>query len=107
MRQLTGRNAMRIVWKEVMVGGMNGLLLAAIAAGALAGFWFQDPLLGGVIAIGMVANLLVAGFFGVAIPLGLERVGIDPAIGSSVLLTTVTDIVGFFAFLGLAALLLV
>jgi magnesium transporter len=106
MRQLTGRNAMRIVWKEVMVGGMNGLLLAAIA-GALAGFWFQDPLLGGVIAIGMVANLLVAGFFGVAIPLGLERVGIDPAIASSVLLTTVTDIVGFFAILGLAALLLV
>ncbi|MGY9054213.1 MAG: magnesium transporter [Alphaproteobacteria bacterium] len=107
MRQLTRRNAMRIVWKEVMVGGMNGLLLAAIAAGALAGFWFQDPLLGGVIAIGMVANLLVAGFFGVAIPLGLERVGIDPAIASSVLLTTVTDIVGFFAILGLAALLLV
>jgi magnesium transporter len=106
MRQLTGRNAMRIVWKEVMVGGMNGLLLAAIA-GALAGFWFQDPLLGGVIAIGMVANLLVAGFFGVAIPLGLERVGVDPAIASSVLLTTVTDIVGFFAILGLAALLLV
>ena len=105
MRQLTRRNAMRILAKEVTVGGINGVLLAIIA-GTLAALWFTDPVIGGVIAIAMVANLVVAGFCGVAIPLALDRLNIDPAIASTVVLTTVTDIVGFFAFLGLAALFL-
>jgi len=106
MRQLTRRNALRIVWKEVMVGGINGLAFALIA-GVLSGLWFGDPLLGGVIGVAMVVNLVIAGFFGVAIPVGLDALKIDPAVASSVLLTTVTDVVGFFAFLGLAALLLI
>lgn len=105
MRQLTRRNAMRILWKEVAVGGINGFLFAIIA-GVLAGAWFGDPVLGGVIAAAMVVNLIVAGFFGVAIPLGLDRFKIDPAVASSVLLTTVTDVIGFFAFLGLAGVFL-
>ena len=105
MRQLTRRNAMRILAKEVTVGGINGVLLAIIA-GTLAALWFTDPVIGGVIAIAMVANLVVAGFCGVAIPLALDRLKIDPAIASTVVLTTVTDVVGFFAFLGLAALFL-
>lgn len=101
MRQLNRRNAMRILWKEVAVGGINGFLFALVA-GVLAGAWFGDPILGGVIAAAMIVNMVVAGFFGVAIPLGLDRFKIDPAIASSVLLTTVTDVIGFFAFLGLA-----
>ena len=106
MRQLNRRNAMRILWKEVAVGGINGILFAVIA-GVLAGAWFGDPIIGAVIASAMVINMVIAGFFGVAIPLVLDRFKIDPAIASSVLLTTVTDVVGFFAFLGLAGAFLI
>jgi magnesium transporter len=106
MRQLTRRNAMRILWKEVTVGGINGFLFAVIA-GLLAGAWFGDPILGCVIAAAMIVNMVVAGFFGVGIPLALDRLKIDPAVASSVLLTTVTDVVGFFAFLGLAGAFLI
>ena len=101
MRQLNRRNAMRILWKEVAVGGINGFLFAVIA-GVLAGAWFGDPILGGVIASAMIINMVIAGFFGVSIPLALDRFKIDPAVASSVLLTAITDVVGFFAFLGLA-----
>jgi magnesium transporter len=68
--------------------------------------WFSMPMLGVVIAASMVINLISAGFFGSLIPLLLQKAGIDPAVGSSVLLTTVTDIVGIFSFLGLATLIL-
>lgn len=105
MRELTPANALRIVGKEVIVGGVNGILFAAIMGG-VAWAWFGDPAIGGIIAAAMVANLLVAGLAGVAIPLVLDRLDIDPAVASPVLLTTVTDVVGFFAFLGLASLLL-
>jgi magnesium transporter len=97
---------MRILWKEVTVGGINGFLFAVIA-GLLAGAWFGDPILGCVIAAAMIVNMVVAGFFGVGIPLALDRLKIDPAVASSVLLTTVTDVVGFFAFLGLAGAFLI
>ena len=96
---------MRIVLKEVLVGSANGIVFAIIMGG-LAWLWFSDPLIGGVIAAAMVINLLIAGFAGTMIPLVLERLDIDPAIGSTVVLTTITDVVGFFAFLGLAALVL-
>jgi len=68
--------------------------------------WFHDVRLGVVIGLAMIINLLFAGLFGAIIPLGLKRVGVDPAVASSVLLTTVTDVVGFFAFLGLAKIIL-
>lgn len=101
-RELTATNARRVVGKELLVGFFNGVLFAGLS-GVVAWVWFKDPLIGGVIAAAMVVNMIVAGLAGTLIPLGLERAGIDPAIASSVFLTTVTDVVGFFAFLGLAA----
>lgn len=100
--ELTAGNAVRIVVKEVLVGGTNGILFAIIM-GLIAWFWFSDPLLGAVIAGAMTLNLVVAGFAGTMIPLGLDRIGQDPAISSTVFLTTITDVVGFFVFLGLAS----
>ncbi len=100
--ELTTKNALRILVKEVLVGGANGILFAIIM-GIIAWLWFGDPLLGGVIATAMIANLLIAGLSGVLIPLGIEKIGQDPAIASTVFLTTITDVVGFFVFLGLAS----
>ncbi|RED52535.1 magnesium transporter [Aestuariispira insulae] len=100
--ELTTSNAFRIVGKEVLVGGINGILFA-ILMGLVSWAWFQDPALGGVIACAMVVNMLAAGLAGTLIPLGLEKLGKDPAIASTVFLTTITDVVGFFSFLGLAA----
>ena len=74
--------------------------------GIVAYFWFQMPMLGVVIGMAIVVNLITAGLFGAVIPLSLKRFGVDPAIGSTALLTTVTDIVGFFSFLGLATIIL-
>jgi len=105
MKELTATNAARLVGKEILVGFANGLVFALLAGG-VAWFWFDNPMLGAVIAIAMVVNLLVAGLAGTVIPLVLDRNGIDPAIASSVFLTTITDVVGFFVFLGLAALIL-
>ena len=105
MRELTPSTALRVITKEVLVGGANGVLFA-VFAGVVAWLWFNDPAIGSVIAAAMMVNMLVAGFAGTVIPLGLQRIGVDPAIASAVVLTTITDIVGFFAFLGLAALFL-
>jgi magnesium transporter len=106
MKELTASNAMRIVGKEALVGGFNGLLFAVLV-GIVAWLWFASPDIGIVIAAAMAINLIVAGLAGVAIPIGLERTGIDPAVASVVLLTTITDVVGFAVFLGLAALFLI
>lgn len=103
MKDLTPSNAGRILSKEVIVGAMNGVAFA-ILAGGVAWVWFESVAIAGVIAAAMVINMLCAGLFGIAIPVGLERLKIDPAVASSVFLTTVTDVVGFFAFLGLAAI---
>ncbi len=104
-RDLTPANALRVIGKESLVGAVNGTLFAVLS-GAVAWLWFGDPAIGGVIAAAMVFNLLIAGLAGASIPIGLQRLGIDPAIASTVFLTTVTDVVGFFTFLGLAALAL-
>ncbi|MEZ5667018.1 MAG: magnesium transporter [Alphaproteobacteria bacterium] len=104
-RELSPSNAWRVIFKEVMVGLINGLSFALIM-GAIAFFWFSSWQIGAVIGAAMVLNLLAAAFFGAFIPLGLERLGVDPAVASSVFLTTVTDIVGFLAFLGLATVFL-
>ncbi len=97
--------AKEAVLREVFVSLFNGLLFALVM-GVIALLWFHDPKLGVVIALAMIINLIFAGLFGAVIPLGLKRVGVDPAVASSVLLTTVTDVVGFFAFLGLAKIIL-
>lgn len=104
-KELTEANALRVIGKEVLVGAMNGLLFAVIT-GLIAWAWFGDAGLGLVIGLAMIVNLVVAGLFGAVIPLALDRMKIDPAVASAVFLTTVTDVVGFFAFLGLGAWLL-
>ncbi len=104
-RELMPANALRVVKREVLVGLINGILLALII-GVVAGVWFSSPLLGFVLGWALVINFFVAGLCGVLIPIGLQRLGVDPAVASSVFLTTVTDVVGFFSFLGLAAWIL-
>ncbi|HIP60123.1 MAG TPA: magnesium transporter [Campylobacterales bacterium] len=99
-------NAKETIKKEVMLSLANGLIFAVIL-GFISYFWFGEQLLGVIIAASMVINLFAAGFFGAVIPLALKRFHVDPAVGSTVLLTTVTDVVGFFSFLGLASWLLV
>lgn len=99
-------NAVRIIVRESAVGLLNGILFALIMA-AIAYFWFGSDELGLVIGVAMVVNLFAAALAGILIPLGLEELDLDPAIASGVFVTTVTDVVGFFAFLGLAALWLV
>ena len=79
----------------------------AIIVGILGAIWFENIPLGIVLAIAMTLNMFVAGLSGILIPLGLYKIGVDPALASSVFLTTVTDVVGFFSFLGLATWLLV
>jgi magnesium transporter len=105
MKELTPTNAMRVVGKELLVGGFNGILFAVLT-GVVAWVWFGSQALGLVIASAMVVNMVVAGLAGTTIPLVLDRTGVDPAVASSVFLTTITDVVGFFAFLGLAAVFL-
>ncbi|CAA6818184.1 MAG: Mg/Co/Ni transporter MgtE / CBS domain [uncultured Sulfurovum sp.] len=110
VRQLTlgdisSDDAKRIIFKEVSISLLNGLLFAIII-GIIASLWFDVESLGYVIAFSMLINLLLAGFFGAMIPLFLEKIKVDPAIGSTVILTTVTDVVGFFSFLGLATIIL-
>ena len=102
MGQLAGRNQQWLVGREALVALLNGALWALVVAAAAA-FWFDDLILGGVIAAAMVINLLTAGVAGALIPLSLKRLGVDPALAGGVVLTTVTDVVGFLSFLGLAA----
>ena len=104
-RDLTPTNALRVVWRETAAGFVNGLLLAALI-GAMTWLWYDRDVLGGVIALAMIVNVVAAGMAGILIPMGFDRLGIDPALASGTLVTTVTDVVGFFAFLGLAAVVL-
>ncbi len=105
MGELTPANALRFVAKEAAVGGLNGMIFAVIM-GAAVMTWYHDWRLGAVIAAAMVCNLLAAALAGTLIPLGLRKFGVDPAVSSTVFLTTVTDVVGFLAFLGLATIFL-
>jgi magnesium transporter len=106
MRELTATNAAKFVIKETTVGSLNGVAFALLAGG-ISWIWFGDPQIAGVLALAMVINLVVAGFCGTMIPIGLDRMKLDPAIAPTVFLTTVTDVVGFLAFLGLASYFLV
>ena len=102
-KELTSANTRRIIYREAVVGFLNGLGFAAVLG--FGGFlWSQDMTIGFVLAAAMVINMLVAGLAGILVPLTLQRLNFDPAISSAVFVTTVTDVVGFFAFLGLAAL---
>ncbi|MGM4927365.1 magnesium transporter [Tardiphaga sp. 619_E2_N8_5] len=102
-RQLNPNNAMRIVIREGLVGLINGLAFAVIT-GIAAYAWFKTPGLGIVIGLAMICNLIAGALGGILIPMVLERVKADPAVASGTFVTTVTDVVGFFAFLGIATL---
>ncbi len=104
-RDLTGSNVWRVIRREVMVGLINGVIFAVVM-GAIGVVWFGSPALGYVIGAAMVINLVIAGFAGTGIPVVLEKIGVDPALASGAFVTTVTDVVGFLAFLGLAAVFL-
>ena len=104
-RDLTASNALRVIRRESMAGLLNGMIFAVIM-GVVGYIWFGQPMIGAVIAIAMIVNLLVAGLAGVLVPLALEKAGVDPALASGTFVTTVTDVVGFFVFLGLASMVL-
>ena len=104
--EIDNDDAKKTIKKEIIISFFNGIIFAIIM-GTISYFWFDIPLLGVVIALSMIINLLSAGFFGAIIPIILQKSNIDPAIGSTVLLTTITDIVGFFSFLGLASIILI
>ena len=104
-KDLTGSNVWRVIRRECLVGLINGTIFAVVM-GIVGVIWFGSPALGGVIAVAMVVNMVVAGLAGTGIPIVLERFGVDPALASGAFVTTVTDVVGFFAFLGLAAAVL-
>ena len=106
LRQIDRDAAASFVRRELAVAALNGILFAALAA-AISFLWFRDPDIALVMAVAMFANIVVAGLSGTLVPLGLVRAGVDPAVASSVFITTITDVVGFFVFLGLAALYLV
>ena len=89
--------------REIIVGALNGLLWSAVVA-SIASWWFSDLTIGFIIAIAMIINLIVAAIFGTSLPVILKAMNIDPALAGGVILTTITDVVGFCAFLGLATL---
>ena len=98
------RNNLRWLFnKEFLIGSLNAVLWALVIGG-IASFWFDDYRLGVIIAAAMVINLVTAAVVGTLLPVSLKAIKIDPALAGSVILTTFTDVVGFFAFLGLATL---
>jgi magnesium transporter len=104
LREIGVRHWARVVFKEVNVGLLNGLAIA-VTTGVAVFFWSRSFGLSLVIGISMVLSMIAAGFSGAVIPIALTRMGQDPAQSSSIVLTTVTDVVGFFSFLGIATLL--
>jgi magnesium transporter len=104
-RNLTDTNALRVIGREAAAGLINGLGFAAVMA-VVALLWFGDPMIAAVIGAAMIVNMLAAALAGVLIPIALDKAGADPALASGTFVTTVTDVVGFFAFLGLASVAL-
>ncbi|HHX8265805.1 TPA: magnesium transporter, partial [Vibrio diabolicus] len=105
LNQITPGNRFKFLKNELGIGSLNGIAWALIIGG-LAGLWFQSPVLGGTIALAIIVNIITAALFGVLIPIILDKFKLDPALAGSVILTTVTDVVGFFAFLGTASLVM-
>jgi len=103
MREIPKGRFKKLILKEVMVGCNNGIIIGVVT-GLLAWYWRGNPFLGIVIGMGMIVNLIAAGLSGAAIPIVMKKLGADPAQSSSIILTTVTDVVGFFSFLSFAVL---
>lgn len=104
-KDLTPSNVRRVIGKEFAIATINGTVMAVII-GVLSLLYFDNPMLGAVIAVAMIINMVMAGLAGILIPVGLERINIDPALASSIFVTTITDVIGFLAFLGLASIVL-
>lgn len=103
MREIPPARVPALILKETKLGAINGLVIGIITA-VIAYVWYGNYWLGVVIGLGMIINLIIAGLAGSSIPIIMKRIGIDPAQSSSIILTTVTDVMGFLAFLGLAVL---
>ena len=100
--ELTKNNFSQNILKEFSIGILNGIIFAVISAGVVQ-LWFNDITLSLIISISMVLNMIVAGLFGILVPVSLKKMNIDPAISSSVFVTTITDVIGFLSFLGIGA----
>jgi len=105
LNQITTGNRLALLKNEIGIGSINGLVWALIIGG-MAGLWFQSPILGATISLAIIINIITAALFGVLVPIALDKFKLDPALAGSVILTTVTDVVGFFAFLGTASLVM-
>ena len=104
--QVGASNARILLWKEIRVALINGVLIGGLV-GLIAWVWFGSPLLMLVIALALVINFCAAALAGVLLPLLLKRLNVDPAVAGTVVVTAVTDVIGFFSFLGLATLILI
>jgi magnesium transporter len=104
MGQISAGNAMSLLKNELGIGAVNGVLWATVV-GIIAGWWFNDVIMGIIIGCAILINMAVAALAGVLVPIILQRFKQDAALSGSVILTTVTDVVGFFTFLGLATVL--
>ena len=104
-KELSSGNIKQIVTKEFVIGVLNGIIFAIIT-GVIIQLWFKEINLSILIAVSMILNMIVAGLFGILIPVSLKKFNIDPAIASSVFVTTITDVIGFLSFLGLGAIFL-
>ena len=101
-KELSKSNFNRVVGKEFLIGILNGIIFAIIT-GIIVQLWFKEPNLSLLIGISMILNMIVAGLFGILVPVSLKKVNIDPALASSVFVTTITDVIGFLSFLGLGS----
>ena len=101
-KELSTSNFNRVVGKEFIIGILNGIIFAIITA-IIVQLWFKQMNLSLLIAISMVLNMIVAGLFGILVPVSLKKINVDPALASSVFVTTITDVIGFLSFLGLGS----
>ena len=101
-KEITSGNFLKIVTKEFVIGILNGVIFAIIS-GAIVQFWFEQIDLSILIAVSMILNMIVAGLFGILVPVSLKKFNIDPALASSVFVTTITDVIGFLSFLGIGS----
>jgi len=99
---LTESNFLKIVLKEFNIGVLNGIIFAVITA-VIVHLWFKEISLSLLIGVSMILNMIVAGLFGILVPVSLKKMNIDPALASSVFVTTITDVIGFLSFLGLGS----
>ena len=102
LKEIVGK---RVVINEMLAGAINGIINGAIVA-AVAAFLHKNPMLGLIVCLAMIINLIIAGMFGAIVPLIMKRLGKDPASSATIFITTATDVLGFFAFLGLASIFL-